>query len=277
MKIFYSLLLGLLASSAVAQNPVIDTGYRKPLFDFDHTKPPFVLTAEQKENSTRKLRFSMLTGYREGVEKISGLLNFTRFDDKESHTARIMMFNLSIQDMLGHGFYNRNRVVLEVNDPSKFAYHPKYGNEKDWMRKNAYCFEWLSPITTTRMLDSLIAKKFNVRSWREKRRLDVLVLVRTSNVDKVKSMGGSGTWNINGKLDNYPLGDGVSWILYANQFPHMIDETGYRENVNMDLWITPGTDLQTLRKKLQQYDLDLKEEKREVTVMIIRENNFKGK
>ena len=74
----------------------------------------FILSEEQSLNKNGFLRFSVLTGYREGVKPVSSGSNFTGFTDTVSHTRRLYMFNLSIVDMLTHGFEDPNHVILEV-------------------------------------------------------------------------------------------------------------------------------------------------------------------
>ena len=70
--------------------------YRKPLFDFEPSKPTFELLNEQKRNEHRMLRYSFLSGYREGVDPIQGQfgVNFAVTDDKSNGTRRIYMYNL---------------------------------------------------------------------------------------------------------------------------------------------------------------------------------------
>lgn len=148
--------------------------YKKPLFDFEYEKPLFKLRDEQLSNKNRFLRFSALTGYREGVKPIEGQfgVNFKRFEAPETGTVRIAMYNLSIVEMLNHFPVNPAKVILEVKDPSRYMYDPKYGPKEAWMRKNAYCYEYMMPagmISGTKQLEDDIAAWFGIRVSREKR------------------------------------------------------------------------------------------------------------
>lgn len=148
--------------------------HKKPLFDFEYEKPLFKLKNEQLNNKHKSLRFSAVTGYREGVKPIEGAygVNFGRFNDPKTGTARIAMYNLSIVEMLNHFPVNPAEVVLEVKDPSRYLHDPKYGSKEEWMRKHTYCYEYLMPdgkISGTKQFEDDIAACFGIQVHREKR------------------------------------------------------------------------------------------------------------
>lgn len=262
-------------SSSSAQN--MDTtavSYRRPLFGFNPLKSSFKLDQEQKINKHYFLRMSILTGYREGVESIQGLGNFRTNEDKENATKRFYMYNLSIQDMLTHGFYNSSRIVLEVKDPSRYRYDPSQGSEYEWLRKNGHCFEFILPsgaVQGVKTLEKELCRIFGVEIGLKKRMVNTLVLVRTSKIDKIRSTQiGEPNDDGSGNFRNVPI-DHLSSPLYLAGLPPMVDETGYKDHVDLDLKITSWKDLPALRKELQRYDLDLKEEKREFEMFVITE------
>jgi len=264
-----------------AQEPdTIHLSYHKPLFSFYQLKSTFKLEKEQLSNKRRFLRFSLLTGYREGVDPIKGFANFAVTTDVISGIRTLYMYNLSIQDMLTYGFYQSNRVVLEVKDPSHYHYDPTQGSERQWLRKNAYCYELALPIeklnSNTVLLDEL-SRIFGVECGLKKRLVNALVLVRTSDKDKIKSKRiGTGTHDKTGHFNNIPIADNrFGSYLYESGMPPVVDETGYKGPVDMNLNISDWTNLVEVRKALNRYDLDLKEEKREVLMFVITELNNK--
>jgi hypothetical protein len=248
--------------------------YRRPLFDFEIIKPVFKLNKEQQTNTNRFLRYSVLTGYREGVEPIKGLANFAGYTDTSTGTRRMYMFNLSIEDMLTHGMIKKGQVLLEVSDPSKYRYDPTQGSKEAWMRKNAHCYELLLPvsaITSGKQLDDDLAKTLGVKFGMEKRFADALVLIRTSNKDKIKSSGKEKPYtDLKTYFKNVPVSH-LSYPLMDAEMPPMVDETGYKDPVDLVLNISDWKDLVAVRKALRQYDLDLKEEKRELEMFVITE------
>lgn len=246
---------------------------------FDDEKPLFKFQDEQLTNQNGSLRYAALTRYREGVVPIRGQfnVNFKGYNDEQTGTRRIYMYNLSIQDMLTHGLIKPSQILLEVKDPSKYRYHPAYGPEIEWLRKNGYCYEFLLPIGVLKgmnTIDSEIQRIFNVSSKWEKRNVKTWVLVRTSSNEKFKSLGGEAIKDhIHGIYHNVNIG----WIgAPLNEFGAVpfLDETGYKEPVNINLGInlTTVNNLNELRKALQKYDLDLKEEIREKMMFTITEN-----
>lgn len=168
-----------LATALHAQNT---TSYPilKPLSNFEDKNPVFKLNDEQRVNKNRFLRYFALTGYREGVTPIRGQFNsnFKAQIDTVNGTHRIKMYNLSIEDMLTHGISVNGAsatVVLEVKDPSKYRYEPKYGDEKQWLRKNGYCFEVMMPIGVIKSMDIVndeICRHFKISYTMEKRMIN---------------------------------------------------------------------------------------------------------
>lgn len=115
------------------------------LVNFEDQNPVFKLTGEQSKNVNHHLHFYALTGYRQGVDPIVAQFNMNFKAQKDKGTHRIKMYNLSITDMLTYGLTKSNEVILEVKDPSKYRYDPKYGSEEEWLKKNAHCYELLLP------------------------------------------------------------------------------------------------------------------------------------
>lgn len=253
--------------------------YQKPLFDFDYSKPVFKLQNEQLKNKSRLLRFSAVSGYREGIQPVAGSfgLNFNAYRDSVSGIQLISFYNSSIADILAHGMVRHNMIYLEVKDPSKYMYDPQYGDKESWVRKNSKCYELALPIgviKSVKLLDAFLSHEFGVTFGMGKRMVKTLVLVRTSTIDKLKSAGkGEGRYDMNGHFNNVPI-DRLNHPLAEAGLPLMVDETGYKDPVDLDLNISAWTDLPTLRMELQRYDLDLKEEMREVEVFVITEINL---
>ncbi|WP_342328708.1 hypothetical protein [Pedobacter sp. FW305-3-2-15-E-R2A2] len=252
--------------------------YAQNEINFDPQKPLFKFQNEQLTNESGLLRYAALTGYREGVKPVQGQfnVNFEGYNDDKAGTRRIYMYNLSIQDMLTHGLIKPSQILLEVKDPSKFRYDPKYGSEIEWLRKNGYCYELLLPIGALKgmyILDNEIQKAFNVWARWEKRNVKTWILVRTSSAEKFKASGGVPLKDpIHGIYQNV----NIAWIgASLNEFgpTPFLDETGYKDLININLGVNLNTthDFTVLRKALQKYDLDLKEESREKLMFVITE------
>lgn len=164
-----------------------------PLMKFEDKKPVFKLNSEQLANTNRHLHFYALTGYRDGVKPIISQfeLNFLAQKDHVHGTHRIKMYNLSIIDMLTNGLTKSNEVVLEVKDPVKYRYDPKYGSEENWLRKNAYCYELLLPENGLKNMDIVrehLSYLFKVKCSYQKRLIKIITnkngTAQESNIEK---------------------------------------------------------------------------------------------
>jgi hypothetical protein len=79
-----------------------DSGYayHKPLYNFDYNKPVFKLQGEQLSNTSHYLRYTALSGYREGVSPTSGFSCYSSFFDPQNGTVRMYSTNHSIEDLM---------------------------------------------------------------------------------------------------------------------------------------------------------------------------------
>lgn len=285
MNIIIALFL-LIASGANAQrhsamgsnNTVKDTISPFLLTDFDYDKPVFKFRNEQLNNENRFLRYSALTGYREGVEPIIGQFNsnFKARIDKEKGIHHIVMYNLSIEQMLTHGLRNSSYILLEVNDPSKYRYDTAYGSKQEWMRNNTYCYELLLPagvLKSMQIVDDGIARIFNVKYGTEKRMTKALVLIRTSDAEKFKATGGGEVADMTTSVyKNVGMGR-IGDPLYVNSILPFVNETGYEGliDVALNVHVKTKADIPALRKALQRYDLDIIEADRMIELFVITE------
>lgn len=282
MKIQFSItcLLMLALVSARAQTDTSQFVYHKPLFDFDYEKPVFKLDSQQLRNETRQLRFFLFTGYREGVAPYKGQMGFNVYSkiNEQNGNIKLSTYNVSIVDMVTRGIalVTPGMILLEVKDPSKYRYLPEYGDRVKWLRKNAWCYELLVPraafsVMLTPAIDKQIAERFGISWGMERRKVKARVLVRTSAADLIKSDGlGVAAYGVNGIYKNTNLAQ-IGKYMDAVKPQPFIDETHYEGKVDMDLGPVDYGDFNAVRAALNRYDLDLKEEIRDVKMMVIKE------
>ncbi|MNN57765.1 hypothetical protein D3C81_1727690 [compost metagenome] len=102
---------------------------------------------------------------------------------------------------------------------------------------------------------------------------DCLELVRTSQQDKIKSKGNPEGRSFSEEQGHLSMKDESvgNLISLLNEIPisklPIIDETGYTNNIDLNL--TGINNLKELRKSLAQYDLDLKEAKRDLLMFVV--------
>ncbi|MGB4447485.1 MAG: TlpA disulfide reductase family protein [Cloacibacterium sp.] len=171
--------------------------------------------------------------------------------------------------------FNEKRRIIEVKNPKALDYIKNTeGRVEDY---NLYNYEYIVPQSKADSLYPLMLENLSqfadYNTTIEKRKVKCLVLKRTSTVDKLKTKGSEMTF-----LFSLSKTDLQNTSLYAlvnslNAVPTIslpiVDETGYTSNI--DLKIGAISDLNSIRKELLQYDLDLVEAERELDMLIIQD------
>lgn len=276
-KHLFTIVIMLSVTKIYAQENIGLTPLKTPAHPKNHHSL-FKLDDEFSMNQNAFLRYDALTSYREGVNPIKREfgINFRAEIDSLNGVHYIKMYNLSIEDMFTHGLRRPNYVILEVKEPSKYRYDPKYGPEKEWLRKNGYCYELMMPkgtIKGIKIADENLEKLFNVKCSIQMRKVNTLVLFRTSTAEKFKASGGEMVQN-----DEKGIYCNVSMNTLAGPWYHQnilpfLDETNYQGliDVNLDVNVKSTADIPSLRAALKRYDLDIREEMREIEMFVITE------
>jgi thiol-disulfide isomerase/thioredoxin len=171
--------------------------------------------------------------------------------------------------------FTEKRMVIEVNQPEQLMPIEKADGSNDGT--NLYNYEFIIPEQKSDSLYNYMLEDLNRYSGYtvtlEKRPVKCFVLVRTSTKDKLATKGGEkrSTFPRNPSiLRNVPLKNMVNMLNGEIPIKELfIDETKYTGNV--DLEVSGVTDIATLRKELQKYNLDLIPEERQVLMMIIKD------
>lgn len=261
-------------------------------------KPLFELNAVQANPSTI-LQYAAISGYKERVnsEGLTGGSGIIR--DQKNKKIRTFFINQSIlvayemnwRSLIQPKTLVRpslsltpNQIVWEVADKSKYQYDRKMDYMANWIRKYGICFESFASDTgqtATDISKSIITNLnsllgLNVR-W-EKRKEKVLLLVRTSENDKIKSRtvltDFSDQFTTSGNIQKFRATSLASLTYRLNEQeenPYVFDESEYKGEVDLDLAIDTWTNIPAIRKALREYDLDLKEEFRLVDRFVFTE------
>ncbi|MCG2793420.1 MAG: TlpA family protein disulfide reductase [Weeksellaceae bacterium] len=171
--------------------------------------------------------------------------------------------------------FTEKRMVIEVNQPEQLMPIEKADGSND--RTNLYNYEFIIPEQKSDSLYNYMLEDLNRYSGYtvtlEKRPVKCLVLIRTTTKDKLATKGGekrSTFPQTPSILKNVPLKNMVNMLNGEIPIKELfIDETAYTGNV--DLEISGIKDIETLRKELQRYDLDLIPEERQVLMLVIKD------
>jgi thiol-disulfide isomerase/thioredoxin len=253
--------------TALIQGKELKTHLKKEVADYNLKFP--VIFNEYDQNKGSMLYYSYISGYLDGL----GGRSCIAVSNTKEGTTRTFAMNNSIQRLYKTA-YKKNglpdsRVIYMGRDSLK--YKPDY--EK---YLNLYCFDMivrtLDREKVAVYMQQELDRAFDLKSTYGKEIVKCLVLKRTSAKDKLASKDTGGTnEHVQGR---YILRNNKFDAVFYNNlsirtiYP-VIDETGYTGRVDMEI---PDNlyDINKMRAALQQYDLDLVLEERELEIIALR-------
>lgn len=172
-------------------------------------------------------------------------------------------------------------MLFEVKDTIPLNFNG--GKLSDWLKDYTYCYELsVPPAMQTEVFGMMVqdlARLFpKYTAAVEKRRVNCLVLTRTSTADKLVSRGSSpmadfssqGCRIVNRNLDVFTGRLGMLY-LQRSDLP-VINGTGYTGKVDIELIADLGN-VASINQALKAYDLQLVEAEREIDMLIISDAN----
>ena len=162
--------------------------------------------------------------------------------------------------------FNEKRRIIEFKNP-----------ERRVEDKSLYNYEYIVPQSKADSLYPLMLENLSrfadYKTIIEKRKVKCLVLKRTSTVDKLKTKGSEMSFLFSLSKTNLQNTSLYALVNSLNAVPTIslpiVDETGYPNNI--DLTMGAISDLNSIRKELLRYDLDLVEAERVLDMLVISE------
>jgi thiol-disulfide isomerase/thioredoxin len=199
-----------------------------------------------------------------------------------TNTPLLSMYRIVINEISEAIQFNDNRMILEVSDSSKLFLEKAKAGKDAWHKENLYTYDLIVPVSEAEKLYHFILEDLNRYSGYygriEKRKTKCMILVRTSNEDKINAGGGKGENKLYDKekryLKNTPISHLINFLNGTGSIPlPVIDGTDFTNNIEVQL---PANlkDFNTIRKTLQQYDLDLIEDERMLDMFVLTERNL---
>jgi thiol-disulfide isomerase/thioredoxin len=237
--------------------------------DFDKEKLLF-----EDVNEVNYIHRSLLTGYRGELPSV----RHTSYN-KEGKITRILFTNSSLSGLIGKAYpaifkYTANRIVLDVSDENKFKRAQDWAT---WKYDNTYCYELIMPpcdLNQARIyMQQDLKRFFGLRVSIETRQLECLVLKLNGKPVKGISKGGNKATNMFEEneeikfIRNCQI-DVVIEKLNSIMATPVLDESNFKEKLDMT-FVKDLTDIESLRKLLQDHGFDLIKEKREIEVLVI--------
>lgn len=231
--------------------------------------------------SNQILKQTSWAGYIEGIGR-----SFHRgiSSTNTNQIQRISARNLTIPELLNGAYLKElKETVFEVKDTSRFFFKtPIAADYMNWLRNgNAYCYELILDKSLaqngSKLMQQDLINYFPAYSvGLEKRIVKCLTLVRTSNVDKIKSLGGKPEASFDrfkASVTNCYLNVLIArmqFYLQGHPLP-LADETGYLGKT--DLIINASlSNINELNKELQKYDLKFVEKESIIEMLVVRDS-----
>jgi hypothetical protein len=195
---------------------------------------------------------------------------------------RITGRNLTIPELFRIA-YKKEKKETVLEDGLVKEFDPKNiasADFLDWLKQGrGYCYELMinqqsSARTYALMQDELKGFFSDYRVGLEKRKVNVLALVRTSSKDKLRTSGGQPSVKVDGfgcKMTSCFLSVFIERLqvpLQGNPLP-MIDQTGYTGMVDLELTANTSS-IEQINKALARYDLCFVKKPAEIEMLIIR-------
>ncbi len=219
-------------------------------------------------------------------KKYDGLGAGTRFRTEKDTLRGRAFTNSNILDMykatayplfekIGDRF-NSKRLIVNVEDKSGLAFQksPLDGGTTH----NVYNYELIVPLVMADSLYDYILKDLNrytkYHGRIEKRYVKCLTLIKIGDLSSIKTKGGKAEnslfYNRPSRLTNYPMSYLVNRLEQCKEILlPIVDETKHEENVNLEF--SGVLDLETLKKELNEQNLDLVEGYRLLNMFIIED------
>jgi thiol-disulfide isomerase/thioredoxin len=185
------------------------------------------------------------------------------------------------------------RLVLEVKDSDKYVTKAHGEAFVEWQEKNLFGYQISVPddakINIYQLMIQDLNRYFKVKSGIQQRMVKCLVLIRTSQNDKLKTKGGiekDSFYHVQKRA--MPIGPiryltNKPFTIFADRLKTMSehgfhqlfrDSTGYIGNVDikMDGEVLDHLNMITFKKELNKYDLDLVERECFLDVLVLKDN-----
>jgi thiol-disulfide isomerase/thioredoxin len=261
---------------------------RKHQFSFDPFEPFLINNNGGPANAY--VYKSMFSRYIDSIDN-TGLIR-----QQDNSRTRLFLANAAALDMYRSVYaymdttlkldmdYLNKRVVIETNDPGKFRYWPDETEGPqaydDYLRNNVYCYELtLSPSFSIYQAYRCMAKDldrfFGCSSGIESKKVKLLKLIVSGNMDMLKTKGGIATAKFVEEsktltLKNQPVSDLALMFNIYFPLPLVIDKTAFTGKIDIELQVNNTSSVEEINKALSQKGLMLVAETESLPMLVLR-------
>lgn len=258
--------------------------YKNDHVNIDISKP---LWAKENESFANHIKYySYVTGW---ISE-NGVGLKTRFIDSTKETIGLRFINTEILSLYqtafggfdGGIFKYRNRIVLNVLDSELFRQPLNEYDMDKWNEGNLVSYEIATSLASKdglyKIMQNDLKRYFDYDATIERKRVKCLSLIRTSEVDKIKTkkfVRRIVRTDSSFIVENETISKGLLErlrIANASIGTPIIDETGYLGKIDLSLNCSLS-DISSLKKELKRYDLDLVLELKDIEMLVITDKN----
>jgi thiol-disulfide isomerase/thioredoxin len=251
---------------------------------------PFLINGNGGDGSTL-IFHSILTGYQPGLSSLRMFGHKVNNKSDSINGYRVSIINDMLINHFRYAHYHKDRIVnfnwqttiLELEDPTPFIFPYDKDEIQSWREKYTFSYEAITPYAGGIELlyetyQNDLKRFFPQYDARVERRVrDCLVLVRTSENDKIGTQNGQsmiksdfGYFHMSNNYLNrliQRLG-----VYYMQKIPYpIVDGTGYTGRVDLKIDARLN-DVDEVNRELAKYDLKFVVQPREIDVLIIRDS-----
>lgn len=262
----------------IIENKVIDMPVKRDLPSFDYNQPLLhwnddILTSFSVPKNSY---YSTLTSHMPDVPE-----RFIVQKDSGKNILRMAMINVPIIDLYMRALYGVGLkpafIILNVPDTSKYQYNANQGYYQKWLLKNTFCYEALFPLNTNKeeiknRIKNDLDFYLGLQGRMIKKNVPCWVISKTSNASVIKK--NKSVSNLD-PLKNASINDILFYLNKDFGNTPAIDETGFGELKLQGLLRSQCTDIGIVKRKLNEYGLDISKSLRTIDMMVISEKKSK--
>jgi thiol-disulfide isomerase/thioredoxin len=253
------------------KHDISDFAYDQPLLQLNEkTIPDF----SHPEN----VKYSTVTSYMSYVPE-----RFTTVRDTPKKMLRISMINAPIVELYSRALYGPGLrpafIVFNVKDTNAYAYHSNVVYSREWLAKNAFCYEGSFPIdyplrAIGKKISSDLDFFFSLNTHLEKRNISCWVISKDSSAAVANHT--NETKELVLKRERRISVEGIVYAMNSNYgATPVIDESGCGGLFLYGLHPTDYNNVTAVGRKLVEYGLQIIRRTRQTDVLVITEDNQK--
>lgn len=256
-----------------------------PIYYFEDFDPKLPLFTNAKIGAMDHMKqYSFYTGFINGINYPAGYT----IDSVSKKIIRRAYYNTSIKNLVkaAYGGFNRNlfgdevddrKIIFEVKDVQRIDPPKEASMLIPWKWQNAYCYEiQVLPKDADRidvLMQEDIERFFSISVNIEPRRVHGFKLVRINDNKLYLSAGGNSLRSFDkinrvSRISNLPVEELMKSLSFKIS-ALIVDATGIKDRIDINL--RESHDLETIRKDLSKYGLDLIETEVEVDMLVIKD------